>query len=75
MVMFIKPTGLAGKVAEPAVAVAAELKLSKLRKNCCHALVGLLVFTSKNSDCGYGFNCEVLVMPVAINFPLRSLLG
>jgi hypothetical protein len=58
--MFIKPTGLAGKVAEPAVAVAAELKLSRFKKNCCHALVGLLVCPSRNSDCGYGFNCEVL---------------
>ena len=75
MVMLIKPTGLAGKVAEPAVAVAAELKLSRLRKNCCQARVGLLVFTSKNSDCGYGFNCEVLVTPVAINSLQQLLLG
>jgi hypothetical protein len=73
--MFIKPTGLAGKDADPAVAVVAELKLSKLRKNCCQALVGLLVFTSKNSDCGYGFNCAVLEMPVAINFLQQLLLG
>jgi len=71
----MKPTGFAGKVAEPAVAVAAELKLSRLRKNCCHALVGRLVCPSKNSVCGYGFNCEVLEMPVAISFPLPLLLG
>jgi predicted Zn-ribbon and HTH transcriptional regulator len=73
MVMFMNPTGLAGKVAEPAVAVVAELKLSRLRKNCCHALVGLLVCPSRNSDCGYGFNCEVLKIPVAINSPLALL--
>ena len=75
MVMFMKPTGLLGNVPEPAVAVVAELKLSKLRKNCCQALVGLLVLASKNSVCGYGFNCEVLEMPVAISFPLLLLLG
>jgi hypothetical protein len=75
MVMFIKPTGLLGKVPEPAVAVVAELKLSRFKKNCCHALVGLLVLASKNSVCGYGFNCEVLEMPYAISFPLPLLLG
>jgi hypothetical protein len=75
MVMFIKPTGLLGNVPEPAVAVVAELKLSRFKKNCCHALVGLLVCPSRNSDCGYGFNCEVLEMPYAISFPPESLLG
>jgi hypothetical protein len=69
--MFIKPTGLAGNVAEPAVAVDALEKFSKFKKNCCHALVGLLVFASKNSVCGYGFSCEVFEMPVAISFPLH----
>ena len=73
MVMFINPTGLAGKVPEPAVAVVAELKLSRLRKNCCQALVGLFVLASKNSVCGYGFNCVVLEMPYAISFPPQSL--
>ena len=73
MVMFINPTGLAGNVAEPAVALVAELKLSKLRKNCCHARVGRLVVASKNSVCGYGFSCEVFAMPVAISFLPQSL--
>jgi hypothetical protein len=40
-VTFINPTGLAGKVADPAVAVEALLKFNRLMKNCCHALVGL----------------------------------
>ena len=75
MVMFINPTGLAGKVPEPAVAVVAELKLSRLRKNCCQARVGRLVCPSRNSVCGYGFNCEVLEIPVAISSPLGLLLG
>jgi hypothetical protein len=56
----MKPTGLAGNVAEPAVASVAEVKFTMFKKNCCHDLVGLLVFASKNSDCGYGFSCEEL---------------
>jgi hypothetical protein len=48
----MKPTGLDGNVAVPAVAVVAEEKFNKFKKNCCHALVGLLVVLSKNSDCG-----------------------
>jgi hypothetical protein len=51
-VTFINPTGLAGSVADPAVAVVAELKFNKLRKNCCHDLDGRLVAPSKNGDCG-----------------------
>jgi hypothetical protein len=51
----MNPTGLAGNVAEPAVAVVAEEKFNKFKKNCCHARVGLFVFPSKNSLCGYGF--------------------
>jgi hypothetical protein len=51
-VTFIKPTGLDGKVADPALAEVAELKLSRFKKNCCQALVGLLVVESKNSDWG-----------------------
>jgi hypothetical protein len=50
--MFMKPTGLAGNVAEPVVAVVADEKLSKFKKNCCHALVGRFVCPSRNSDCG-----------------------
>jgi len=49
---LIKPTGFAGKVPDPAVAVALLLKFTKFRKNCCHARVGLFVIGSKNSDCG-----------------------
>jgi len=75
MVIFIKPTGLAGKLPDPAVAVVAELKLRRLRKNCCQALVGRLVCPSRNSVCGYGFNCVVLEMPVAISFPPQLLLS
>jgi len=66
-VILIKPTGFAGKVALPAVAVGALEKFNKFKKNCCHARVGLLVCPSRNSDCGYGFSCEVFEMPVAIN--------
>jgi hypothetical protein len=51
-VTFINPTGFAGNVALPAVAVVADEKLSKFRKNCCQALVGLFVVPSRNSDCG-----------------------
>jgi hypothetical protein len=51
-VTFINPTGCAGKVAEPVVAVVAEEKFNKFRKNCCHARDGLFVPTSKNSLCG-----------------------
>jgi len=62
---------LAGKVADPAVAVVALEKLSKFRKNCCHARVGRLVFASKKIACGYGFICCVL--DKAINFPRLML--
>ena len=55
IVTFMKPAGAAGNVAEPAVAVVDDEKLSKFKKNCCHARVGLLVAGSKNSVCGYGF--------------------
>jgi hypothetical protein len=48
--MFMKPTGAAGNVAEPAVAEVADEKLIKFKKNCCQALVGLLVCPSRNSD-------------------------
>ena len=41
----MNPSGLAGKVAEPAVAVVALEKLSKLRKNSCHARVGRWVWS------------------------------
>jgi hypothetical protein len=60
--MFMKPTGLAGNVEPPACVVAEsdEVKFTMFKKNCCHDLVGLLVFASKNSDCGYGFSCEEL---------------
>jgi hypothetical protein len=51
-VILINPTGFAGNVAEPVVAVVAEEKFNKLIKNCCHALVGLFVTLSKNSVCG-----------------------
>jgi len=47
--MLIKPTGFAGKVPAPVVAVVDEEKFNRLRKNCCHALVGRLVFPSRNS--------------------------
>jgi hypothetical protein len=50
--MLIKPTGLAGNVAAPVVAVVAEEKFNRFRKNCCHARVGLFVPPSKNSLCG-----------------------
>ena len=63
----MNPTGFAGKVADPAVAVVALVKFNKLMKNCCHVRVGLLVFGSKNSDCGYGWLCGV----GNISFPLR----
>jgi hypothetical protein len=41
----MNPTGFAGKVVEPVpvVAVDAEEKFNKFKKNCCHALVGLFV--------------------------------
>jgi hypothetical protein len=64
---LIKPTGFAGKVPDPAVAVALLLKFTKFRKNCCHARVGLFVIGSKNSDCGYGLICCEEEIPVAIN--------
>jgi len=38
--MLINPRGFAGKVAEPAVAVELLEKLSKFKKNNCHAGVG-----------------------------------
>jgi hypothetical protein len=47
---LINPTGLAGNVALPVVAVVADEKFSKFKKNCCHALVGLLLDGSRNSD-------------------------
>jgi hypothetical protein len=46
----MKPTGLDGNVADPLVAVVAEEKFNKFKKNCCHALVGRFVTLSKNSD-------------------------
>jgi len=70
-VTLMNPTGFAGKVADPAVAVVALLKLSKLMKNCCQALVGRFVLPSKNSDCGYGCDCGL--GSNAINFPLGLL--
>jgi hypothetical protein len=51
-VILINPTGLAGSVPDPVVAVVAEEKFNKFKKNCCHALVGRLVVLSKNSVCG-----------------------
>jgi hypothetical protein len=48
----MNPTGLAGNVAAPVVAVVEDEKFSKFKKNCCHALVGLFVAPSKNSLCG-----------------------
>jgi hypothetical protein len=56
----MNPTGLAGSVAAPVVAVVADEKFNKFRKNCCHALVGRFVPASKNSLCGYGFTCGEL---------------
>jgi hypothetical protein len=50
--MFINPTGLAGRVAEPAVASVDDEKLIMFKKNCCHARVGRLEAPSKNSLCG-----------------------
>ena len=37
----MNPRGFAGRVAEPAVAVELLEKLSKFKKNSCHAGVGL----------------------------------
>jgi hypothetical protein len=48
----MNPTGLAGRDAEPVVAVVAEEKFNRFKKNCCHALVGRFVAPSKNSLCG-----------------------
>jgi len=48
----MNPTGLAGSVADPVVAVVDEVKFNKFRKNCCHALVGRFVVLSKKGDCG-----------------------
>jgi len=48
----MNPTGLDGSVADPAVAVVAEEKFNKFKKNCCHALVGRFVLLSKKGDCG-----------------------
>jgi len=48
----MNPTGCAGSVAAPVVAVVAEEKFNRFKKNCCHDLVGLFVVLSKNSDCG-----------------------
>jgi hypothetical protein len=48
----MNPTGLAGSVAAPVVAVVDEEKFNRFKKNCCHALVGRFVFPSKNSLCG-----------------------
>jgi hypothetical protein len=56
----MNPTGLAGSVAAPVVAVVEEEKFNRFKKNCCHALDGLFVPTSKNSLCGYGLTCEEL---------------
>ena len=69
--MLINPTGLAGKVVEPVpvVAVVAEEKFNKFKKNCCHARVGLFVVLSKNSVCGYG--CICCVFEVMLNFHLH----
>jgi hypothetical protein len=39
--MLINPRGFAGRVADPAVAVVLLVKLSKFKKNNCHARVGL----------------------------------
>jgi hypothetical protein len=51
-VIFIKPTGAVGRIALPVVADVALEKLSRFKKNCCHALVGLFVTVSRNSVCG-----------------------
>ena len=65
----MKPTGWAGNVADPVVAVVLGVKFNKFKKNCCHARVGRFVTLSKNSLCGYGCNCVVLV--VIVNFRPR----
>jgi hypothetical protein len=65
-VMLINPAGLEGSVPVPFVALVAEEKLSKFNKNCCHALVGLLVVGSKNSDWGYGLFWVFVQIPFAI---------
>ena len=44
----MNPTGAAGKVPDPAVAVVDDEKLSKFRKNCCQGVDGRFVLTSKN---------------------------
>jgi hypothetical protein len=41
----MNPSGAAGKVADPAVAVAALEKFKRFKKNNCHALVGRCVWS------------------------------
>jgi len=48
----MNPTGFAGKVADPDVAVVELVKFNKFKKNCCHARVGRFVLLSKKGDCG-----------------------
>lgn len=48
----MKPTGWAGNVPDPVVAVVLGVKFNKFKKNCCHARVGRFVTLSKNSLCG-----------------------
>jgi len=50
-VILINPAGFAGRVADPAVAVVLLVKLSKFKKNNCHALVGRPDW-SDNGDVG-----------------------
>jgi hypothetical protein len=57
-VTSINPTGFAGKVADPAVAVAALEKFNKLSKNSCQARVGRPV-SSINGLVGSRWFCGV----------------
>ena len=46
------PAGFAGKFTDPLVAEGELVKLSKFKKNCCQARLGLFVEGSRNSVCG-----------------------